>query len=345
MASTFTPNASIEKPAHGDDIDTWDIPVNSDWDIIDAVFGNTTSLNAVAASGIVALTVTQYRPRNIVISGLLTASVNYQIPSGVGGQWTIFNNTTGAFSVTFSSAGGGTSVVLLQGYRTLVVSDGTNISVSTTAPLNAAGADTYVQYNGGGLFSGSSNFTFDATAGRVSASGYKNNLVSLLDPSVAILSIENGAGAAGQFCYSGSTSGVVSLSTRVQSTIPIPFAVLYQGLNIGGITTNGSTITVYGTSDGREKDIEGEYDPGDLFDRVRIYNYRWKTGDKALGIGPIAQELYTEAPNLVAVGDTESDSFETEGYKAWRSHVSEPEAMIMAELKSLRARVAELESK
>lgn len=345
MASTFSQNINLELPAHGDDVDSWDAPVNADWTAIDTVFGNTTNLNAVAASGIVTLTFTQYRPRNIVISGLLTANVNYQLPTGIGGQWTIYNNTTGAFTLTFSSAGGGTSVLLQQTYRTLVVSSGTDISLSSTAPQPAAGSTTNVQYNAAGVFAGSASFTFDSASGRVAASGFKNNSTSILDPTIAILTIENPSGAAGQFCYSGSTSNVVSLSTRVQSTAPIPFSVLYQGANVGGITTNGSNIALYGTSDSREKDVLGKYDPGDLFDRIEIYNYRWKTGDKVLGIGPLAQELYKEAPNLAIKGDDSALSFDSPDYVAWRSRLSEVESMMIAEIKALRKRVADMESR
>lgn len=139
MASTFTISKHLEKPANGDFVDTWDSPVNSDWDAIDAVFGNTTAINVVAATGTIALTFTQYRPQFFVFSGLLTASPNYQLPTGIGGQWALLNITTGAFTVTFSSAGGGTSVLLPRGSIINVRSDGTNIF--TYAAASGANSD------------------------------------------------------------------------------------------------------------------------------------------------------------------------------------------------------------
>jgi hypothetical protein len=132
MASSYTTNKQIEKPANGDYNNTWSVPVNSDWDIIDRAFGGTTSLNAVGASGVVTLTYTQYQAPIIAITGALTANVNYQLPAGVGGFFYIFNNTSGAFSVLFSSAGGGSTVTLQQGYTVSVISDGTNIGLGTT---------------------------------------------------------------------------------------------------------------------------------------------------------------------------------------------------------------------
>ncbi len=134
MASTFTPNKHIEKPANGDDVDVWDVPVNSDWDIIDAAFGGATNINVVGASGTNALTATQYRPGYIVFSGLLTANVNYQLPTGVGGAWTLANITTGAFTVTFSSAGGGTSVLAPRNVFFNVRCEGTNVFTVAASP-------------------------------------------------------------------------------------------------------------------------------------------------------------------------------------------------------------------
>lgn len=132
MVSSYTTNKQIEKPTNGDYNNTWSTPVNSDWDIIDKAFGGTTAINAVGASGTVTLTATQYQAPIVVITGSLTANVNYQLPAGVGGFWYIFNNTSGAFSILFSSASGGSTATLPQGYTVGVISDGTNIGFSTT---------------------------------------------------------------------------------------------------------------------------------------------------------------------------------------------------------------------
>jgi hypothetical protein len=163
MVSSYTPNKRIEKPANGDYNNTWSTPVNSDWDIIDRAFGGTTSLNAVAASGTVALTVNQYQAPIIAITGALTANVNYQLPAGVGGFWFIFNNTSGSFSILFSSAGGGSTVTLAQGRTTAVICDGTNVGLADTSIPSAGGSTTQVQYNLSGQLAGSSGFVFDGT--------------------------------------------------------------------------------------------------------------------------------------------------------------------------------------
>ena len=130
MASSYTTNKSLEKPANGDYVNTWNVPVNGDMDVIDQAFGGTTSLNAT--SGSATLTATQYRSLILAVSGAMSANVIYTIPSGVGGQWIVYNSTTdasgGPWTITFASAGGGTSVVVPRSTRMVIVSDGTNIS-------------------------------------------------------------------------------------------------------------------------------------------------------------------------------------------------------------------------
>jgi hypothetical protein len=129
MASTFTTNKVIEKPGNGDYVDTWNVPANSDFDIIDQAFGGTTSLNAT--SGSATLSAAQYRSLFLSISGAMSAGVTYTIPSGVGGQWIIHNTTTdssgGPWAITIASGGGGASLVIPRNTRIIAVSNGTSI--------------------------------------------------------------------------------------------------------------------------------------------------------------------------------------------------------------------------
>ena len=159
MVSSFTTNKSIEKPGNNDYIDTWNVPVNSDWDIIDAAFGGQTSLNVTGVSATpVNLSASQYRPLILSVSGTLTANVTYVIPAGVGGQWIAANNTTGAFTLTFASGGAGTSATVTQGSIVSIASDGTNVRLIST---QAAGANTQIQFNSANAFGASSSLTFD----------------------------------------------------------------------------------------------------------------------------------------------------------------------------------------
>ena len=133
MASTFTTNKHIEKPASGDYNNAWAAPVNADWDDIDNALGGHSSIVVTGVgAGTYALTLPQYQPPNIEFSGVLTANLVYAVPAGVGGIWSISNGTTGSFSLTFSVTGGG-MFMLPQGQRSLVISDGTNVVLAQTA--------------------------------------------------------------------------------------------------------------------------------------------------------------------------------------------------------------------
>lgn len=135
MVSTFTPNKNLELPGYNDYVNNWNTPVNADFTAIDNALGGSTLLNATAVSGDVTLTSTQYRPPQLIISGTLTANVRYLVPSGVGGQWTVTNNTTGAFTLQIASTAGGPSLTLPSG-TTIVSCDGSSsgmrLSISST---------------------------------------------------------------------------------------------------------------------------------------------------------------------------------------------------------------------
>lgn len=142
MASSYTTNKTLEKPANGDYVDTWNIPVNGDMNIIDQAFGGTTSLNATGGS--VTLSVSQYRSLILQISGAISADVTYTIPIGVGGQWLVYDTTTTSVTavVKIASGGGGTVATCQRNAYILVGSDGTNCWVVSSSANVPTGGGT-----------------------------------------------------------------------------------------------------------------------------------------------------------------------------------------------------------
>ena len=207
MTSTYTQNKYLEEPANGDYNASWNVPVNNDWSLIDTCFGGHVSINAVGASGITVLTLAQYQPPNIIITGTLTANVNYQLPAGVGGVWTIYNGTSGSYTVTFSSASGGASITLPQGWRTQAVCDGSNVSFASTA--SAAYGTSLLALLGAtsgyvGLASpatGAVTFTLPGTDGT-------NGQVLATNGSAVLSWINNGSGGGGVTSWSGGSTGL-----------------------------------------------------------------------------------------------------------------------------------------
>lgn len=237
MSSTFTVNKSIEQPANGDYVDTWSTPVNADWEIIDKALGSATTINVVSASGTIALSLTQYQNLIIAFSGLLTSSVNYQLPAGVGGHFLFFNNTTGAFTVTISNANAGSSVILPQGKTAIVFCDGTNV-VFPNAPVAPGGSNTQLQYNASGLLAGASNLLFNgSTALAIGTTG------------VPITATITGAMVVAGTTSGGSTFTVPAAAATISYVLPVAQGSANQLLaNDGAGNLSWSTVAAGVTS-------------------------------------------------------------------------------------------------
>ena len=162
MTSAFTPNKKIEKPANGDYPDTWDVPVNSDWDVVDKALGS--SISKTFSNADITLTISEAQNQQIIATGTLSANVNIIIPfqngsstTAVGGNWIVYNNTTGAFTVSIvTQVGGSTGVTIPQGYRAEVYSDTSNMHFSN---------DTRVAFNTTGLTITSATFNTPPSVG------------------------------------------------------------------------------------------------------------------------------------------------------------------------------------
>lgn len=123
-----TTNKGLDQPALN--ATNWNTPLNANFAAIDNALGSTVtkSVTGVGATP-VALSLSEYQNIAINFTGVLSNNVTYTIPSGVGGLWIITNSTSsGNFSLTIASAGGGTSVSVGRNIRRIVYSDGTNIT-------------------------------------------------------------------------------------------------------------------------------------------------------------------------------------------------------------------------
>jgi hypothetical protein len=105
---------------------------------------------------------------------------------------------------------------------------------------------------------------------------------------------------------------------------------------IGTITTTSSSTAYNTSSDYRLKEnITDANDAGDKIDAIKVRQYDWKTDGSHQDYGMVAQELMTVAPEAVS-GDPESDEMMGVDY-------SKLVPMMLKEIQSLRARVAQLE--
>lgn len=111
-----------------------EVPLNTAFDYYDAVLAGRLQ-KSVAGSANVTLTSDEARNRRIELTGTLTANITLFIPVPGGSpsgntsrNFTIFNNTTGAFTITIkTTATGSTGISVPQGFTQLLEHDGTNV--------------------------------------------------------------------------------------------------------------------------------------------------------------------------------------------------------------------------
>ena len=174
MVDPVTPNKGFITPPNAADPGTWDIPVNSNAQTSDAVLGGLTVLNAQGASGVVALTQAQYRPANIVITGVPGGALTYQLPAGVGGFYFVANAATGANStVAFGSASVAGTVAIPSGVGAAIVIDPVyGARRANSIAEEAAGPAGAVQYAGAsGFFAGDLGLVYNPTTQSLTIGG------------------------------------------------------------------------------------------------------------------------------------------------------------------------------
>jgi hypothetical protein len=203
--------------------------------VVDYALGTSQSFNATAGSQTLgsydhstkALSTYSYIPMFLNISGAISANVTYTIPSGVGGQWIVYNSTTdataGPWTITFASAGGGSSVAVARLSRVIIVSDGTNIDVLGYVNLN-------------GTSTGSVTLTGSLTTGTTITSGTAITAGTTASDSIGNLRNVPPNSQTGAYVLSATDSGKYISITTGGVTVP------------SGIFSAGQTISIYNNS-------------------------------------------------------------------------------------------------
>ena len=297
-----TPNKSFNTPAHNSFIDSWDVPVNANWNSIDNAFGGLTSLNVTSQSGTISLTLDDYTPPIIEISGTLTANVIYQLPASVGGFWIVSNATTGAFTVTWSSAtGGGSTAVIPQDSTAFIFCDGTNVSYGDTLTSGAGGSNTQVQFNNAGALGGSADLTWNGTTlalkGVLNIVGATSGAFGLQVPAAAgaiTYTLPAADGSPGQFLttngaatlqWTGATGGVTSFSAGTTGLTP--------SASTGGAIILGGTLALANGGTGATTAAGAQTN----------LNVPSRTGAGASGTWPIAAASISPGSTIALTGD------------------------------------------
>ena len=122
------------------------------------------------------------------------------------------------------------------------------------------------------------------------------------------------------------------------------YCINSSGTYVGGIRTTTAVTTYLTASDYRLKNVIGSIsDAGVRIDALEPIEYEWNTGGRTRGF--LAHKFAEVYPNSVS---GEKDAVDAEGkpiYQGMQASTSEVMADLIAEIQSLRKRVAQLESK
>ncbi len=136
MVSTFTPNINLEEPGRGDDVGTWDTPVNANMTVLDLTAGGIASIALTNAN--VTLSAAQFQSARLTLSGALSGSVTITFPTSFVKPYVIqsaFTNSS-AFTVTCATTAAGANVICLPpGELSQIYNSGANIRHVGLTPL------------------------------------------------------------------------------------------------------------------------------------------------------------------------------------------------------------------
>jgi hypothetical protein len=260
----------------------------------------------------------------------------------------------------YSAAGTAGNTISFTQAMTLDASG--RLGIGTTSPANPldvknAGGGTAITCRTGTTAGGNWIDYYNASNSRQGIVGFldSTNLYIHNDASAAIIFDTNNTERAridssGRFLVYAQTAGGLGVTVdgdggsapyiivNSNSGTGAPMYFRYQGTTVGTITTT-TTATAYNTSsDYRLKDNQQPLTgSGAFIDALQPKTWNWKA-DGSRGVGFIAHEVQAVSPGSV-VGEKDGEQMQAMEYGS-----AEFIANIIAELQSLRARVAQLES-
>lgn len=129
MASTYSTRLRLEKQGTGDNSNTWGDVANTVFDLIDESIGGYLSKSVAGASDVTLTenngSADESRNAALEFTGTLTGNINVIVPTSEK-IYLVYNNTSGAFTLTVKTSGG-SGVAVTQGAKSILLCDGTNV--------------------------------------------------------------------------------------------------------------------------------------------------------------------------------------------------------------------------
>ena len=252
MASTFTSRLKLERQGSGENAGNWGNLVNYVFNRIDSSVRGYVDVD-VAGSANVTLTSNnstsntddsstddQVHNKVLEFTGALTGDIHV-FTDAVEGEYIVFNNTSGSQTLTFAPTGG-TGVVLQQGAKTLVYTDGTTMFdvMADLGDINVTSLTSSGNVSGTNLIS-SANVTISNDNAIVDANNNEQIVFSQTASAVNFIDITNAATGDSPDIKATGSDANVGLSLTTTGTGLIKFND--GAYNADATLTDGATIT------------------------------------------------------------------------------------------------------
>ncbi len=248
------------------------------------------------------------------------------------------NYAAGEFFSAYCALPSGTSG---GGGLTMGAIDIDNSQIASGSEYNSAGLHYAFGTTASNISQISGVISFFTNAGLTAGSTFTPTERARIDASGNLLVGTTSSSSLSGDCYlyNPTTSNIALCHSTSISSGTNYIGFLYNGSTIGSITQSGTTAVAYNTSsDARLKhDIVDAPDAASLIDALQVRSFKWNADDSEQRYGFVAQELLEVAPEAVS---QPADPDEMMGVD-----YSKLVPMLVKELQSLRARVAELEGK
>lgn len=356
MSSTYSTNLGIELIGTGDQAGAWGITTNTNLGTLieQSISGYVTQTVSDDPASPTTLTIPNgasgvARNMTIEFTGALTAARNVIVPANKK-LYFVYNNTTGGYAITVKVAGQ-TGVSVPNGSKTILVSNGTDIVSASSSTGNITFSGSTVSTSSGYLILGpaASGATLVNTSSEMASAGGLNP-----------------AGLQVRGSYSGG-GGIIPLLTKTEApsgsgyyrttlacwnndntgdnTFVSFFTEQTSATGRASITYNrGAGLVAYNTSsDYRIKDVYGPVtDSGEKIDAITIYRGKMHGATEERPM-VLAHELAVPTPYAVT---GVKDGVDPEGNPIYQQvDYTTLVPLLIAEIQSLRARVAALEAK
>jgi len=178
MATAYTSLLGLALPVTGELSGTWGDTVNiSITALLDSSIAGTTTITSDADVTLTTTTGAANTSRQAVLLWTAGGTVTRTITAPAQSKtYIVVNKTTSSQSIKLVGVGPTTGVTIIAGESAVCAWNGVDfIKVSSTVP-NAAGSNTQVQFNNGGVFAGSANLVWDGSF--LTAASIKNSALT-----------------------------------------------------------------------------------------------------------------------------------------------------------------------